>query len=97
MRWKLTKKRLIELLEKEDTFNIKYGCHFCHSDIENPSFEGLSKLIHCNNCLLDIEALGQWSGDGWAYLKSLYKQYNDDARMDKLLDMLVTDLTRIGV
>ena len=93
----MTKEKLIELLELEDTFKTKYDCNFCHSDIENPSFEGLSKLIHCNNCLLDIEALGQWSGDGWAYLKAMYKQYKNDARMDKLLDMLVDDLNKIGV
>ena len=73
----------IEALEKEYPYARR--CTFCGSDPANPTWEQLQQLLGCNNCLLDIQAKGQWSSDGMGFLAALYKQSQDDVRWEKVI------------
>jgi hypothetical protein len=46
-------------------------CRICGVTSEAQTAEDFKKLLDCNNCLVDIECQGQWTGEGWESLKSL--------------------------
>jgi hypothetical protein len=47
-------------------------CPYCHCDPEKDNLkEAIKKLKGCNNCLVDIELRGEWTGKGIAAIKAL--------------------------
>lgn len=48
-------------------------CGFCGVRPDSTNGNDLIKLLECANCLLDIEALGKWTGYGWESLVSITK------------------------
>jgi hypothetical protein len=54
------------------------GCRFCEAEKAETLGEAIRRLRGCNNCRMDIQIRGKWSGDGLAILRRLAERYGAD-------------------
>ena len=58
-------------------------CHYCGVDSETATWDDLGSW--CRNCLLDLEAKGQWTGRAADALRAMWRrEKKDDPRWEKL-------------
>ncbi len=46
-------------------------CRFCGASVEMPNEDALTRMAGCNNCRIDIELRGGWTGIGWGILRAI--------------------------
>ena len=46
-------------------------CPWCGARSDGDLCATLAAVLRCNNCLLDLDAKGQWNGIGYAILRAL--------------------------
>ena len=55
-------------------------CHFCNTNPETETLEEAMKSLRaCNNCSVDIQMGGQWSGYGKEAIVVLFRRFGYDA------------------
>lgn len=69
----------------------RLSCRFCGTDAEGDLRATLLALQSCNNCLVDIQCKGQWTGDGWAVLQRLIERHGGPEGFKAALTLLGLD------
>ena len=57
-------------------------CRFCGAKVGGELDDTLRKLRSCNNCRIDIQMCGDWTGTGDAILRDLIARYGKQAVAD---------------
>jgi len=60
-------------------------CRYCSTDPENDSLdEAIESLLSCNNCGVDLDCKGSWTGDGLWAMQELVRIHGKDAVLKAL-------------
>ena len=83
----IEREKLDKILKVDRVLNGAKCCN-CNADPKNPTWEDLeTEIANCNNCRVDINTKGEWSGAGFEFMVNLYKKYPDDPRWVKLVEL----------
>jgi len=55
-------------------------CHYCRCKYETDSLrDAVAALVRCNNCTVDIQMDGEWTGKGKAAIEVLVTRFGREA------------------